>query len=401
MKNDLRKPYFGDPLNYIRVLAMLMVFILHVAVANFYALEEPAKFLLRTPAWAGVWIFFFISGYFLCKGFHTGKYPFTVKGILKFWWARFVKIAPSYYLVIWLAHEMIGLNENASPKELTNLLTFNFDGTGSYIAAIGSLWFVSTIMKLYLLMPLIALVCIPLKKQRVLTAVLCGVVIALGLGLRLFMYNNDYSWYADTYVSVVGNLDIIISACLFALMRTQLDTKKEDGKERRWNYMFRFIAAVLIITLVADNCYIYFMNTAHNMFVYRYILPSIYILCTAFFVLCFDTGKTKRETAGKFHFIDFLSTVSFEFYMVHVPIKSLTAEFFNFAWMDNIWRYLVYLLIQFSLSLAAATAIHYATDGAVKLIKFIVNSVVKLIEKLVKKIIDTIKKGKGVNNNAQ
>jgi hypothetical protein len=53
------------------------------------------------------------------------------------------------------------------------------------------------------------------------------------------------------------------------------------------------------------------------------------------------------------------------------------------------------------LSLAAATAIHYATDGAVKLVKFIVNSVVNLIKKLVKKTVDMIKKGKGVNNNAQ
>lgn len=390
MKTDLRKPYFGDPLNYIRVLAMLMVFTLHVGTKNIYTLTEPAKFLLRTPAWAGVWIFFFISGYFLCKGFHTGKYEFSVKGIFKFWWNRIVKIAPAYYLVILLAYHMIGLNENADPGQLWKLLFFNFNGSGSYISAIGSLWFVSTIIKLYLLMPLIALVCIPLKKRPVLTSVLCGVVVALGLGLRIYMYNNDYSWYEDTYVSVVGNLDIIISACLFALMRTQLDTKSPDGGEKTWNAVLKCLAALLTVTLVADNCYLYLTNTAYSMFVYRYILPSVYILCTALFVLCFDEGKGRRASAGKFNFIDYLAKVSFEFYMVHVPIKSLTEEFFDLTWIDTIWRYLVYLLIQFSLSLAAASAIHYLVDA-----------VVRLCKNTVKFIGIKIKNRKGVTNNAQ
>lgn len=78
-----------DALNVLRVIATLSVFCLHTSIfepdiSSLFS-SDGLCFLWRTPAWSGVWIFFILGGYFAGKGFASGRYSFSRKGILNYY----------------------------------------------------------------------------------------------------------------------------------------------------------------------------------------------------------------------------------------------------------------------------------------------------------------------------
>ena len=93
-----------DRLNLLRIIAFLIVFLLHAKI--FIPVEwfdnVKISWILFTPAWAGVWIFFVLSGYGIGSGFYSGKYQMTKHGILKFYYSRLLKILPLYWTYICL-----------------------------------------------------------------------------------------------------------------------------------------------------------------------------------------------------------------------------------------------------------------------------------------------------------
>lgn len=90
-----------------RVIATLFVFCLHARIFVPGADSFPRTLLIMTsfPAWAGVWIFFLLSGYSIGYGFFTNRYnlydasgKLSLRKVGGFYARRFLKIAPLYYL---------------------------------------------------------------------------------------------------------------------------------------------------------------------------------------------------------------------------------------------------------------------------------------------------------------
>ena len=100
------KKFQPDVLNVLRVIATLCVFLLHgnSYIPDIYEPRTPLTFIVTFPAWAGVWIFLFLSGYLFGFGAERGRYPFSdslkIKDVLKFYLHRFLRIAPIYYTYI-------------------------------------------------------------------------------------------------------------------------------------------------------------------------------------------------------------------------------------------------------------------------------------------------------------
>lgn len=66
------------------MIAFFLVFLLHAKIfipVTWYENVNIA-WIFYTPACAGVWIFFILSGYGIGCGFISGKYEMTKKGIL-------------------------------------------------------------------------------------------------------------------------------------------------------------------------------------------------------------------------------------------------------------------------------------------------------------------------------
>lgn len=83
--------------------------------------------------------------------------------------------------------------------------------------------------------------------------------------------------------------------------------------------------SILFTALVLYNCYIYYLATERSMFIYRYILPTIYVFVMTAFIFIFTNPEeiSKRDTAFRVRFekiISWLSNISFQLYLWHSTV---------------------------------------------------------------------------------
>jgi len=339
--------FFSDPFNYLRVVAMLCVFLLHAKTNSLNHASSSLAFLLYTPAWAGVWIFVFLSGYFLFKGFWQERYKLTGKGVGQFYLKRVLKLLPTYYVTFLFAYLLFSVGKPLNPKTVLRFMFLGYNGIGSLFTGMGALWFVSTIFQLYLLTPLFAFLLRPLKNKKSLTSIVLLFIIAAGLVYRLLSHHLNLDWYRHSYTAFYANLDIYLGAGLFALLKQQ----KGDSLPKQYLVSARILSCCSLLVLIATNSYVYFSQNVDMLFVYRYYLPSVYLLSCGFFAFAFD--GMRREKDGKTRPIDFLAGISLEFYMVH----SIMLHICKPLWTTEIMTlpiYIFYLFSMFCISLLIA-----------------------------------------------
>lgn len=74
---------YTDPFKFLRSLAVLCVFLLHVSLFTYRLgfVYDKYTWPIKTPAWSAVWILFIVSGYFIGKGFYQQKYTYNMSAI--------------------------------------------------------------------------------------------------------------------------------------------------------------------------------------------------------------------------------------------------------------------------------------------------------------------------------
>ncbi len=373
LKAKQQQSLFSDPFNYLRVIAMLCVFLLHAKTNSLNHSSSPLSFLLYTPAWAGVWIFVFLSGYFLFKGFWQERYKLTGKGIGQFYLKRALKLLPTYYVTFLFAYLLFSVGKPLNTQTVLRFMLLGYNGTGSLFTGMGALWFVSTIFQLYLLTPLFAFLLRPLKNKKKLTAVTLLFVIAAGLTYRLVSYRLNLDWYRHAYTAFYANLDIFLGAGLFALLKQQT----QDSLSKRYYLFARIASSISILALIAANSYVYFSQSVDMLFVYRYCLPSVYLLTCGFFAFAFD--GIRRTKDGKTRPVDFLAGVSLEFYMVHSIMLNICKP----LWTTEIMAMPTYLFYLFSMS-CISLLIAWLLQKFVQLLSYGMTKLLQLIKNLCK-----------------
>jgi peptidoglycan/LPS O-acetylase OafA/YrhL len=218
-----------DMLAALRVLAWLAVFCTHVVVVSPPAVLQSLQFLghnvswlLLTPAWGGVWIFFTLSGYLIGRGFLSGRYGLSKPGIIRFWLRRCLRIMPLYYLVyvvvlVFAYPESLRLGDW---QYLLRMFTFTYNDTLP-VNPIGATWFVSTLMQFYLLAPLLFLLVRPLLRRQSGTAIAIAVVLLVGAEVRyapIIIFHDQATpfghWLPLIYTPIWANLDLFVVGML-------------------------------------------------------------------------------------------------------------------------------------------------------------------------------------------
>lgn len=354
----------SDPLNILRVIATMCVFFLHGRsyVTKYGNTSSTFVFLSSLPAWAGVWIFLFLSGYLISLGYEKGRYArLNVKGglkgaakdLLKFYYGRFLKLAPLYYgycFLLDLLSDRTLLIGNW--KLLLNVLTFTCNGNGA-LSGIGHLWYVSTAMQLYLIMPFVRLGIDKLRTTQRRVFAFFGTAF-LGLGLRNLLHMLGIDWYTWIYTFAPMNFDFVICGMLAATIISDRSIcfRKAGGK---------IFASILFAVLIIYNCYIYTYEASLGLFIYRYILPTGYIMgCFAVLAAFHDPDVRTEKVTGKMlwkyplRFFDWFSPYTYCFYVVHIyvfrylqktlfSVEAITASSFAV-------RYSVFFVLAFAIA---------------------------------------------------
>lgn len=357
-----------DYINFMRVTAMMMVFLQHMmSYTKMPNYNAAYSFLFRTPAWAGVWIFVFLSGYLMGKGFYSGRYPLhSVKDYFLFILKRFIRIAPAYYLyaaiVLIFFRRSFAVNY---PTEIVKIFLFGYNGSVG-VNGIGVLWYVSTVMQLYLVAPILYAL-VRLIRSKKLNAVLFFLVAAAGLGLRLGLRHAGLDWYKYIYTPFYANLDIFLCGMLVNALTKDAAEADIAGRARR---ILQVSACLSFLLLILSNEYIYYIQLVRDEAVYKYILPTLYALVCSAGVIAFDykheipNSKLSLRSVGKnpLRLIDHLASVSFEIYMWH------TLVFYEFSSVagDSFKKYFIYFLCTFAISYVAALLLHLVGGGITK-----------------------------------
>ena len=377
--------YRPDILNVLRVAATFFVFLLHgrSRVPGMDVTEFPLIFLTSFPAWAGVWIFLLISAYLMGMGFTKGRYKltgdtgkFSIKALLIFYIKRYIRFAPMYYVYCFMFELFRGSPFFYKyPETFWKILTFRFDGAGG-VTGIGHLWYLSLAMQIYMIIPFVYLILSKIKKEQVLK-VLFFVVLGLGLSVRVMLYNDNADWYYEVYTYLWTNIDIVICGVIVAI----LNCKRHGNKEiRKDSAVWGVIANLLFASLVVYNCYIYNSGMNRDYFIYRYILPSLYIVsCSILIMRYHNPYKVKKSVPGRFNvlkFIDWFAPYTFAFYILHISTFNYftatigTTE--TFLGIPLLAKYIVFFGCSFVLTLIGAMLLTWADEGITKRIGKIV-----------------------------
>lgn len=349
-----------DPLNVLRVVAALCVFFLHTTIftdVSFFA-ERDATFIFRTPAWAGVWIFMFLSGYFAGKGFISGKYSLSVRGFLQYYKRRFVKIIfPTlcfiFFCVTVIQPDFVPNNPDFLPK----VLTFMYRGKPDF-SAMGATWYVFLLFWFYLLAPFAAFL---LNKCCKTVHILLACVFTVGgFAFRLLALKYKLPWSQDVYLSLYGNADLFFSGMCWSYA-----SKNKKLLKHSLGAVLKICAGVLLAALIIVNCYIYNQGSLGDsalLNVYQYYFPTAYILLLMLYVYVFDNGRgkvvfsAKRLAENPLHIIDRLASISFEFYLLHSLVLWKISGWFTLE--DSLSAYLLLALTGAIITIILSVGFH-------------------------------------------
>lgn len=385
--NDLTLPTVRNtpnPINVLRVIACFMVLFLHAYIStsaagfSLYDYEHtlPWIFLLKTPAWAGVWIFFILSAYLAGRGFFTGRYAYSARGFGKYYLKKVVRIIlPVYAFILLVCTFVYPLFLKENPIAIHRLFLFQYMGAPG-VDGIGALWYMSTVMPVYLLAPFVCLVLdqtlgrlcrkSPIVGKSV-TAALLLILAAIGYMNRVNLLKNGFDWYNDVYVSVPANLDLFLGGFLLNFITLKDSPQKKLPKWARLTV--KITSIVLLMLLIAYTSYLYFIGERYDIVmldIYRYELPTAFLLIVCLYLFAFDYEKNEKQAPltlrnfarNPLRILDFLSDISFEIYMFHSLIYSRIQ--LCFAPYESIPEHLGFVLFGLVLSCILGYGFHKA-----------------------------------------
>lgn len=308
-----------DKLNILRFLAFMMIFLLHATAYMPDGWDQmPHSWLIYTPAWAGTWIFFVLAGYGVGASLCSGKFdplisrelPIHKSGLVRFYIRRLTVIIPMYWLWILIVACFVQ-SDILRPgpthiKMLLRLFLLNYHEEFSQ-DTFGVAWYITTLMSLYLIAPLIYYLMRRFVKtrKRLLTAIAVIIVFFLGLRLAMLQYyriNMPDLWSVQVYKPFLFNIDLFSCGMLI-----NLDGKLPDNDRKPMGEATGYIGIISACSIVGLSLiagYHYYLAdrvlraTTVFMDIYRYILPSVYLILCLIYVYCFDIcNKNYTQTA--------------------------------------------------------------------------------------------------------
>lgn len=279
---------------------MVIVYICHcyIICKNTFGFEFTHYWqaFLQTPAWAGVWIFVFLSGFLAGKGFISGRYELTKDGVRKYIIGRAVKVLLPTYIFISLAYILLTPDITIGWETFLRFLTCTFNGHGG-TTAVGASWYVFVVMWLYVMTPLFVLILNRFtvcgkKKHSTLLILLCTII--LGMSYRIFGRMAGLLWYDWIYANVLGCLDLYVAGILINYLYLAGGVG-DFIKIYRSKMLYGSAILLFLLVNISSLCYYYGEGPIPALLsLYRYIFPSFYLLLLAILMLSLMANNYQR-----------------------------------------------------------------------------------------------------------
>lgn len=319
-----------DPLLTLRSVACLTVVLGHEFLCVFCPSDLPERLragswlrLLIPSPWAGVWLFFILSGYLMGKGFYSGRYQLTSESVLTFLGNRLVRIVPLYWCVVLLVYPLFdpAVFHPRNLWALITLLTFG-DQASLPHKTIGALWSVSTEMQFYLLVPLFFFGLQRLVGQNARRAGLAVMGLAVGgWGLRVALLQGLRPASARLiYQPLISNLDLF----LIGMLLNPISQAVRSEGSRLAPYLTRNLGLLLLggvsvgMSVLSSS---YAFAPLHQFFTFG---PTLVIGPVAAIILCFEApavaDRASKFTERIYRVGERIGLLTYSVYLCHEPI---------------------------------------------------------------------------------
>ena len=254
----------------------------------------------------GVWIFFILSGFLSALGFQSQKYTLSLKGIIQYYYKKIHNIY--FPTIIFIFISIVLSYPDFFVQNKNVIFQFLYCGYNGIPGApgIGATWFVFTLMWLYFISPIVALLFNPLSSRKKLLFIGLLLCIFSGLAYRFLCYYFQIDWYSYCYTSVIGCVDLYFSGFIFSYLTYDSDTV--DNEYRGFFY------SIILVIFVLLNSYLY----SNNLYIelYQFLFPTIYILILLN-IIRYRNIFYSHEPTYLGTFVKWVCGLSFYFYLFH------------------------------------------------------------------------------------
>ncbi len=325
-----------DPLLTLRFAACLMVLFGHYFGVVFLIPgpagmdRHPALRLLMSSPWAGVWLFFALSGYLMGKGFFSGRYAIDNEGISRFVANRFFRIFPVYVAAVLVIGLIVtpAIFQPGNLWMLVQTLTMDYDGALP-INVIGALWSVSTEFQFYLLAPFLAMLIIAIDRRFRLGYWSIFIVILLGLLLNAYIAHRlsmagtlkTGGFYKSVYAPLGGNLYLFVSGMLLA----KLIQRDQPARTARNLALGMLVLAALCLALTMAASFTFYAE--YHAGAYLLFGPAFALVGALIVIYLFETSKLTGAPSAIVRWTQFGGTLTYCLYVLHPPIMEAIRDF--------------------------------------------------------------------------
>lgn len=370
MTHSPKKTKYIEGLNGIRALSALLVISTH----------WPGNFLSLKFGWIGVNIFFVLSGFLITRILLEEKKGRTIKSFLgRFYYKRFLRIFPLYYLFLTLASAVLLIlsynfpillkNElwiggyNAVKEDMPYYLTYTYnlkinfrhlldlaDNSNQFF---GHLWSLAVEEQFYLIFPFLVYLASLRNLKRITIAILiiCPLIRlwACVYGINIF---EDKYWLGEfIYSNPICQADALATGAALVLF---------DFKIRK-TYFFFFIVASVFLCVGLSQLYLlreagYFLiegkSLGYNFPGFWFDQPTKYFLLNirAFYlydlvnllavslILPFILNKPIFPWFFKSGILEYLGRISYGIYIFHNPLIAIMLMLLGLFGLTNIFH---------------------------------------------------------------
>ncbi|MEJ8799866.1 acyltransferase [Trinickia caryophylli] len=313
-----------DPLLSLRFIACMVVMFGHYFGVVFAPPSGPAvhphfiERLLMSAPWAGVWMFFVLSGYLMGKGFFSGRYALDEFGVADFLWNRALRIWPVYAFALFVVMVFVYPQtfQRANLWMPAQVLLMDYSGHMP-INIIGALWSVSTEFQFYLLAPLIALAINWVDRKWGARYWMLALVIAIGSVVNIWLARR-MDWdllrmLKYIYNPIGANLFLFVAGMFFAKLRMNTG-KRAPG-------MLSAGSMVLGLMLLAQTLLASYMAFYGTRFArYLVYVPPLVVAGTLLTIGLWESCKVEGRMAWFVRWTQLGGTLTYCIYVLHSDV---------------------------------------------------------------------------------
>ncbi|MBI2786222.1 MAG: acyltransferase [Legionella longbeachae] len=305
-------------LDTLRSVAIILVLMYHYKV---FVSREPTFVFLSDIGWAGVDLFFVLSGYLIGNQIFSSIVNQRMFSLKSFYYRRLLRTLPNYLLILGIYFLIPAFRENEFLPPLWKFLTFTQNFGLNVGTAFSHAWSLCIEEQFYLIFPALTLLILHTKSFRASWIIALGVVV-IGIVLRgaLWIYyvqnsEGSQAYYSKIYYSSFCRLDELILGVLIAVVKNfRKDTWLKVIEKGNLILLFGVGSSIITLYLFSQYHYSLFMTAL------GFPLLAISFAALTLAALCPSSYLYKIKIPGTAN----IAIWSYAIYLTHKPLMVVT-----------------------------------------------------------------------------